>query len=139
MDISKITINVSGGDRFYIVEHDNILSAEIMEINRVRIEPAGVYVEATCKVYIPGLRSVIRIYTFCLATLNKTLFIGEDASRNAERALVEARAYTENKIREEAKTDALANFSQGINTTPDFHFSVLHNFYNNKEEGLSFK
>lgn len=49
-------------------------------------------IEADCEVSFPG--SSLQIpgrYTFCEQTINKTLFIGKNAKKNAEKALTNTR------------------------------------------------
>ena len=49
-------------------------------------------IEADCEVSFPGSSlQISRRYTFCEQTINKTLFIGENAKENAEKVLINKR------------------------------------------------
>ena len=91
---NKPIIDLFEKDPFYVVENNRVGWGWIKKIDRVVMlrEDKQPRIEADCAVSFPGSPLQIpRRYTFCEQTINKTLFIGENAKENAEKSLVNIR------------------------------------------------
>lgn len=91
---NKPIVDLFAKDSFYVIDGDRIGHGWVDKIDRVLMlrEDKQPRIEADCQISFPG--SPLRIprrYTFCEQTINKTLFIGENAKENAEKALVNKR------------------------------------------------
>ena len=91
---NKPIVDLFAKDSFYVIDGDRIGRGWIDKINRVLMlrEDKQPRIEADCQVSFPG--SSLRIprrYTFCEQTINKTLFIGENAKEKAEKAFTNKR------------------------------------------------
>jgi hypothetical protein len=126
--------NLKENDKIYLIDRDNVLEAEIIEINKLYTVKNENYVDVTCKVYIPGLRTIIRFYTLTDKTINKDWFLGSTDIDVVKNTIKMTKDEAILLVRETARTDAILNFEHGHQTTPDFHRSILHEFYNTEEE-----